>query len=572
MNGGVPSGRPGGHIDAGRAMAVSVLGALVFTAYMISMNKGVALPLPVFWTSALGMLAPLVILCTQDQAQRVSSRGLVLMTVVLAILLRLLYQIPEPGLFGSDVFMDFNSARGILTTSHIRVLPEYSNGTSFFPPMHLLGAMMAQASGLPIEAVAKWMPSLLTGGMIALVVTTAKRLLANMGLACLAGLLLACVQQNMMFGSLFIRETIALVYAVACVYCVTVGGTPSRYLSIMFGAMCVLAHHLTSFLLVVFFVLRWVALHAPSRAFTDLPTSNETQEERHSLPKLALFVSALMLSYWVYVVTQPIYSLTGFLQDLLSLSSWGHGTYGEGVGAVSPFQAGTRTAIVMLGQLGFTGALAALLGWELAVRRRFTSRRVLAHALYIGVCGTTGFVLLYIVPMTAIPYPDRFLTHGWVFGSVAVAWSLGNLMRRTTGLRLCQCIVVAFALFNLWLVNPSLWDSCWEGGTLTRVGQQEYAFASRLDFFSQPFATHPALYLAVYDTHLKMGANLYVDDEPLPTDISMVLPRTDLELPDTTVNPLGQEPVEVRCLDASQGWNRVASSRKYIGYAQEEPN
>jgi hypothetical protein len=301
-------------------------GLICLGAYLYSIRWNIMLPTALFWASI-----SVIILTLVFQIIKINfyNKNVILLELCIAcVLFHFIYQVPHFGLYGSDIFYDLASAKSILSSGYIRGNPSFLNETSYWPIIHLLGVMYSLLTGSDINSVVKWLPSVISTVLVPLLYLLFKNVFKKERIALFSILLFVCMQHYILFASLFIRETIALVSAVGCIYLYFSAKQSTNpiiqiILAILFLLITVFAHHLTSFMLLIF-----IALHFTVEKIECSKCAKHFSEKGITFTFIALsFV--LTFSYWVYIIHSPLYALGSFIRDLISPTTWGLGTYAE---------------------------------------------------------------------------------------------------------------------------------------------------------------------------------------------------------------------------------------------------
>jgi hypothetical protein len=515
---------------------VSVVGVFFATTallvfYLLSVRWHVYLPVSLFWVAVASMLGTIMYQILKIELSPSYAKVVLLEIAVTCFVFHLIYQIPYYGLRGSDVYLDMASAKSILSSGFVMGDPQYINLTSYFPIIHIFGAVLSMISGIDLLSVAKWFPSLLDVALIPLLYLLVQSIFKEKKIALLSTLLFACLQHNILFSSLFVRETIALVLAVCCVY-LYLSAKHSPYprtnytLSIMCLVLTVFAHHLTSFMLLLFLLIHFVVTKASEvsplrRAYFG----HNIAGEKITTTFLSIAFVAL-LTYWIFVATSPVYTLATFVRDVFTPSQWWVRTYAEAAGASG---ASIRT---IRGYITFYGFYFFHLIFGLVLLRRLLPRAKNRHVetysstLFLFLSGLIGFVSLYIIAPAA--FPDRFLVFGWLFGFaplvVAILKGKYEWLRR-----ILLFLLVAFMLFNIYMINPYDYDPRAEGIALV-TSEEDYALAHTFNFSGGKVYGYQNVVMAIYDVHNNLGTTLSLREINLTEFDWIIIDKKGLEL------------------------------------------
>jgi hypothetical protein len=482
--------------------------------YLLSLRWHIYLPGAVFWAALALMLGTILYQSLYTQLTPRYAIVVLLEIAVTGLAFHLIYQIPYYGITGSDAYMDMASVKGILSSGFVRGDPQYLNGTSYFPVIHVLGAQLRLITNIALFSVVKWFPSFLDIVLILLLYLFIRRIFNKERIALLSVLLFASLQNHVLFSSLFIRETIALVLALCCVYLYFSAKSsphPVAYyaLSIMSLVGTVFAHHLTSFMLLIFLLIHFLV----SKAF-ELPFIRRTYfgdniagEKIHSSFLLIAFVT--ITTYWMYIEIGPLYNLISFTKALFISGQWGAASYGEVAGIATGLPYTFRGSVLFYGFYSFLLIFVIILLYGLLPRFRYHRIEALSFILFLFLCGIGGLMSFYVIARDILPNPDRFLMFGWLFGFaplVAVILSIKNKWL----IGIAAFLLLAFMLHNIYQIEPTFWDARAEGGRHA-TSQEDYALAHTFDFSSGGIAAYSINLMAIYDVHNNLGENAFSD-------------------------------------------------------------
>jgi uncharacterized membrane protein len=476
-------------------------GIILLIVYLCSMRWNMALPISMFWLS-FGLVISSIIL----QIFYIKSfdiRIMLLELSVLSIALHLIYQIPYSGLYGSDIYFDLASTKGILTSGFIRGSETLINNTAYWPIIHIYGVVCSDVTGCGIKMIAKWLPSFIGVIPILMLYLLVKQLFKVDSIAILSTLLFVCLQHHILFSSLFIRETVALVSAICCVYLYFTAKRSSRpiiylVLAILFLIVTILAHHLTSFMLVLFFLLHFIV----SWCFERYANNNHNIVIVSPITlSFLLLAFVLTFSYWVYVINTPLYTLALFIKDLLTPGAWFAGTYSQVADMTYSSIPSLRGRIIFFGFYFFNFIFAAILLYNLRPQK-FVRVENYSFTLYLFLCGLVGFLSLYFIKVRA--YPDRFLMFGWLFGFAPLVFAIMSFIKERHK-KLGIALLLMFMFFNIYTIEPTAWDTKSRNrGYVPATTQEDYSFAETLDFSKgKVLTTYVNQSMVIYDIYNK---------------------------------------------------------------------
>jgi len=320
------------------------------------------------------------------------------------------------------------------------------------------------------------------------------------------------LQNHILFSSLFIRETIALVLAVCCVYLyfkAKSSAHPVAYcsLSIMCLVGTVFAHHLTSFMLSLFLLIQFLVYKACELPFLRRTYFGDDIAGEEVTSSFLSISFVAILTYWMYVVVSPLHTLVTFAKEIFAPSQLGAASYGEVTGITTTLPHSLRGSVLFYGFFFFLLIFIIILLYGLLPRLRHNRIETLSFTLFLFLCGIGGLMSLYLITIRVAPFPDRFMTFGWLFAFaplVAIILSRKKQWLRGVGIFL----LFLFMLYNIYQITPTAWDAKAEGGQVA-PSEEDYALANTFDFSSGEIAAHENNLLAIYDVSNNLGENFF---------------------------------------------------------------
>ena len=357
--------------------------------------------------------------------------------------------------------------------------------------------------------MAKWVPSLLDVILVPLLYLLVQSIFKKEKVALLSVLLFACLQNHIAFSSGFIRETIALILAVCCLY-LYFSARHSRHYAIRYGLSItclfgtIFAHHLTSFLLLVFLSTHFVVTKVVGVQFFRRAFFGD-KIEGEKVTIVFLFIGFVTtIAYWIYVVSFPLYTLGALIKSVFNPSLWGGETYASISGVSATSIKTIRGNVIFYGFYFFTIIFAIILLYQLWSRAKKFRAETYSFTLFLFVCGIVGFLNLYAVPAAA--FPDRFLTYGWLFGFVPLAIAILKGKHKWLK-RVGVFLLVAFMLFNIYMIDPTAWDTG-AVGVPAAPSFEEYTLANTFNFSRGKIFGDQTSVLAIFDVHNNLGTGL----------------------------------------------------------------
>lgn len=499
--------------------------------YLLSIRWHIYLSVTLFWAAITLMLGTITYQILKNELSPSYAKVVLFEIAVTCFVFHLIYQIPYYGLRGYDAHIDMASAKGILSSGFVMGDPQYITRLSYFPMIHVFGTMLSLITNIDLFSVAKWFPSLFDVALILLLYLLVRSIFKEEKIALLSALLFASLQHHILFSSLFIRETIALVLAVCCLYLYfSTKHSPHPVTNHALSIVCligtVFAHHLTSFVLLIFLLTHFLVTKASEVPFLRRTYFGDNITGEKVTTTFQLIAIITLFTYWIFVITFPLYNVVSFLRDVFNPGQWGVGTFAPSHGISAASIRTIRGYITFYGFYSFHLIFGLILLYGLL--RGAKNRRVETHSftLVLFLCGLTGILSLYLVAPVA--FPARFLTFGWLFGfgPLVVAILKGKYKwPRRVGVFL----LVAFMLFNIYMIEPPAWDA--RAKQITAApSEQDYTLANTFDFSSgNVFGTQNPL-MAIYDVHDNLGTFLTLSEVDLTEFDWVIIEKKRLEL------------------------------------------
>ena len=300
---------------------------LTLLFYLFALRDEVALPVAVFFVSITLIVLSLLYQIMFTNLTR-GFAGMIIFEITLAAMIfHYIYQIPSFGLYGTDSYLDMASMQAILDSGRIAGVQQDVQITSFFPVIHMIGAELSLITGIDYFSVAKWFPTIIAATTIPMLYLLVRFMFKSEKAALLAAFLFTCIQHYVMFGSLFVRETVGITLAIASIY-FFISAKSSNYpktymlLAIMSLLGTIIAHHLTSMMLLMMMLKYWFFSILVRPPTLDQQLRGESNGYRMSLAFLLIGIIGV-LGYWLTTVFQPVQIGLYYFNNLLNPNTWG---------------------------------------------------------------------------------------------------------------------------------------------------------------------------------------------------------------------------------------------------------
>jgi len=540
---------------------------LVF--YLLSICWHVYLPVSLFWVAAALMLGTITYQIFKVELHSSDVKLVLLEIGVTCFAFYLIYVIPYYGLAGYDPYFDMASAKGILSSGFVPG-PKYFNLTSDFPMIHILGAILSMITGIDLFSVAKWFSPLIGVAAIPLLYLLVRSIFKEEKVALLSTLLFACVQNEIYFSSQFIRETIALVLAVCCLYLYfSAKHSPHPAANYALSVICligtVFAHHLTSFMLLAFLSVHFLVTKASEVPYLRRTYFGDKIMGEKVSVTFILIDSAALFAYWIFVVIFPLNSLINIARELFTPSQYGVRTYASMANIGTSSLHTIRQYAIFFGFYSFLLIFALILLYKLSPRTKNRRIETYSFTLFLFLCLLIGFLSLYVIEPQA--FPDRFLTYGWLFGFAPLVVAI--LKGKYKWLRIIGVLLlIAFMLFNIYMIDPAYWDPKRVQEAPAAPTFENYALGNTINFSSgKILASDQNTVGAIYDLHNNLGTIVTYSEEVNLTQFNwIVIQKQELQFeksyyskPQETITLL-----ENLTFGSSPGYNKIYESDNLV--------
>lgn len=255
--------------------------AMILLWYLINVRFKHYPHVSIFWISIIVMLSLIAYQIIKLDENTNQHLRILLQILIFVLIIRLVYT-PTTGLFGHDPYREYAVAREILKNGwSLSTVPRHLGGNEHsYPMVHFLGIISSKITGLDLFTVANWFPNFYSLPTILFIYILTFRVYNSKKAGLLASFGFGMLNSFVMFHSLFHRETIAFVMFIAAIYSYYIARRykKQRYpiLALLFFATCILAHHLTSFFLILFFIL----FYAIQKMLSIIQTTKSTIPKR----------------------------------------------------------------------------------------------------------------------------------------------------------------------------------------------------------------------------------------------------------------------------------------------------
>jgi hypothetical protein len=560
-----------------RIGAAGLFGAAAFLliVYLFSEGSQTYLPSSVFWVAIALIACTITLQILGGELSSFAVKLILAEIAVTSLVLHLIYVVPYYGLNGSDPYGDLVSANTILKTGFI--LPNgfiTSNVHGYdqyflYPMIHNLGATLSMVSGIDLFSVAKWLPSFIDLLLTPLIYLWIKGIFKEEKIALLSAVLFAFLQNHISFSASFIRETLGLILAVSCIYLYFSARRSAQpaakyILSFVCLAGTVFAHHLTSFLLIVFFLVHFMVTKLSDIKFLKKHYFKSELSVDRLTAKYLLVAAITLLAFWLFAANFTLEILVSIVKSVFTPAQYGEGSYvaATGMHSFSSIQT-IRGNILYYGFYAFLAIFCLILLLRILPRKKNARVETYSFTLFLFLCLFIGFLSLYVIPGGA--FPDRFLTYGWIFGFPPLVLAILKAKRKWF-MRIGVLLLVSFMIFNVYLVDPSYWDAKNSQVTSVSPTLEDYTLAKTFNFSTGAIIGNAKTLLAIFELHNNLGTGLsYGEDVNLTNFHWVIINKPELELERTYYQNLTTIALlEQLTYGSVPNWNKIYESNNLV--------
>jgi len=329
--------------------------------------------------------------------------------------------------------------------------------------IHFLATIFSDISGMKLLDVARWLPLIFSISSTLILYLLAKKIFNSERVGLLTAFGFSMLYQSLMFHSLFLRESLAFVMFVAAVYLYYVAISLRRMkyfsLALTFSLVCVFSHHLTPFLLVVFFVLVFTF-----EKLAETIRSGESKLSRkillfvppqrtYATISLSLFLSICLISYWFYVNNTPLQIIAAILREANFVS-------GGEAATISLLKNWT----ILYGEIAFALIFGLLFLYGVYLRGNQRTSLDIAFIAWIILMGifSFGFAIGRIYPQGSIAVARRFQLFAYPFLFMLSGYVAHQKLKKTRFVKklgiVLVFIFVMFSILQLYTIPPYLYS------------------------------------------------------------------------------------------------------------------
>lgn len=393
----------------------------------------------IFWSLVTSIYLILIVQIFITEFKGKLEALMLLQLVIFSLLLNSIFQLPFALTYGSDSSMEEYVVKTLISNGHITL---DLNTYSFWPIVHIYGAIVYHMTNLDLNSVIKYVPSFFTLTVVPLIYVFFRQALGKSDqkytLAFLATLFFICLYNRILFGAIFVRQGIAIPFFLLIIYLFYIRSNFSeKNTKILISILMIgivfaisMAHHFTSFLLLIFLII--ISLH-------------EFFEKRSVDQMSGFFIlcGVIIISYWAYIAIAPLMTLGTFTQSLINPVTTDP-TYSQ-----STHINNLRDYVILFGFFFFNGIFASIL---LLKYKKIKDNQV--FVLFLFLCGIGGIISFF---GSQSIYPDRFLMFGWLFGTIALILAIYKIDNSKIK-KICLGLFIIFFFYNIYQIEPAVYS------------------------------------------------------------------------------------------------------------------
>jgi hypothetical protein len=413
---------------------------------------------------------------------------------LVCFLLHLIYEVGYYGLRGNDPYIDYNFFKSILSDHHFTLIQSQGVSVNGWPMIHILSSATSFTTKISPLLIAKFLPLFISSIIVMPLFLVVQELFKNKKVALFSCLIFGTIPKFISFEGLFVRETYGLFIIILFFYILYISKERSDYhfglLSIILIPVIVFSHHLSSFMLIVLLAIYIVV----SKLLPFLSSNQSNLRKKLSDNYLTVFLLILFstLSYWTFNSNNIINLFKNIFSDFFSTRQV-ITTYAEKINLISPIVT-LRGNIIYYGFFFFHISFCFILLIRLLLIKKFNQKsEEVAFTLFLYFCLFYAFLALFI--LGSLPFPDRFLPFGWMFGIIPLVGLL--LLIKNGKLKgVLVVLLISFCIFNLYNIEPEYYT----GNASIKVvsTEKDYLIAEQFNF-PEKYYGYPGVAGAIYD-------------------------------------------------------------------------
>lgn len=381
--------------------------------------------------------------------------------IIINLLLHSIFQLPFNFVYGSDAYYDMGTLKSILSLGKIP-FSGYIYSTTLWPVIHLFGASVFFCTGLNLQSTVKLVPFLIEFSLPILLFLLFRALTNNrieqISVCLMATLFYVSIFNHIQFGSLFIRQTIAIPIIVMLVYAGFHRNVDRNLslilLSIPLIIVLTISHHFSSFIFLIIAGVLWFS-------------GNFYTNNKWGSLLIIVLASVIIFAYWTFITTTVLFTMSNFARELLDPIAT---TYLDIASNQSLYESSLREQLIYAGFFIFNFIFGALI-----IIKRKNLKEISGFAFILFACGAAGLALFF-TPLNI--YPDRLLGYGWLFGALPLMYSIFSV-NNITMKKILLVILLTFLLYNIYVITPFYYTNPYQN--LAQPTFEDYSTTYKID-------------------------------------------------------------------------------------------
>ncbi len=425
-----------------KVLLLYLLSFVLYAYYLLTVKDDNNINILVFWIAIIGMIASIFI-----QIMYFDHSKLILLQIIfLRFAIQLIYVVPHYGLFGWDPETNVYVAKLISSYGWTDAISKSFSIVVYWPILSIFSIISSSLLLIPIEIVAKWMPSVYSSSGAIFIYLISKNIFNKDKSALLSCLSLSTLTWYTEFHSWFVQEGIAYVFFLALLYIHTKKSLTvnMKIISLIFLFVLILSHHFTSLVFVLVIILFYIV-----------------QKINHKFTALGLeiffitlgFVS--IISYWIFIAPFPFQFIVNIYVEFISNQN-----IPSLIGYVPLENLPLRQIIIRYGNY-----LQVLIFGGISLYAAFVYKKskifgITTAMLIINIFLIFLYALSAFFPNIIRLSPNRIFIYGWLF-SYILSTSLYNTLRNGIS-KIIITLCFIFIIFNIYSISPYIYSPAYE--------------------------------------------------------------------------------------------------------------
>lgn len=437
----------------------------LLSLYIANFREGNYFPVWIFWFCLIAIFFLIVYQIAKIEKQVSNYYIFILLQILMtAFLVRMLFISTGNALAGYDAYNELVTLSKVNNMGYWNPNEIGGYGASY-SILYIFGMIWSQIIGVNLFTTAKWMPI-----SFFFVAPLFIYLIGNLKYSKTAGMLasfgFAFLYISLFFHTTLVKEMIALPLSLITIYTYYASirkGKRIIYLLIAFlaSAGCILAHHLTSFILLIFFLTFFIVdRFALSERYIKEKRARISRylivNKEFVLTTFVMLLFTSLFGYWIYLRYTPL-EFFALIYEKAAITK-------PGLGMSLPSI--LRYKILYCGEIIFATVFAFLSMWGGVLRRDKRNSSDVTLLLFAGLMGIAMVLTLFgrILPGEGMGLGSRFQTFVYVGLFTLSGYTAYNVLKMYRGklknaLSVMMLIIfVAFSLLSIYRIPQYLYS------------------------------------------------------------------------------------------------------------------